>query len=83
MVGPVACYYSVISIFTFCVLTLFVGGCYYLGVEVVDFESGFGGIGSLYDGGGWSLLIVGAGLLMTLFVVLQLVRGISFSVFKG
>nr|YP_009034281.1 NADH dehydrogenase subunit 6 [Leiolepis reevesii]AHZ61483.1 NADH dehydrogenase subunit 6 [Leiolepis reevesii] len=41
--------------------------------------SGFEGISLLYNVGGVSLLVVGVGLLLTLFVVLELVRGVSFS----
>nr|YP_003667971.1 NADH dehydrogenase subunit 6 [Leiolepis guttata]BAJ08149.1 NADH dehydrogenase subunit 6 [Leiolepis guttata]BAQ00132.1 NADH dehydrogenase subunit 6 [Leiolepis boehmei] len=41
--------------------------------------SGFDGVSLLYEAGGLSLMVVGVGLLLTLFVVLELVRGVSFS----
>nr|BAQ00119.1 NADH dehydrogenase subunit 6 [Leiolepis belliana belliana] len=41
--------------------------------------SGFEGVSIFYGAGGVSLLTVGVGFLLTLFVVLELVRGVSFS----
>nr|YP_009517784.1 NADH dehydrogenase subunit 6 [Pseudocalotes microlepis]AQU64365.1 NADH dehydrogenase subunit 6 [Pseudocalotes microlepis]QGN67008.1 NADH dehydrogenase subunit 6 [Pseudocalotes microlepis] len=61
---------------------LYSGGSYKLATSM-GFDSGVGGICLLYSVGGWSLLILGASLLLTLLVVLELVRGIFFGVLKG
>nr|QUS63998.1 NADH dehydrogenase subunit 6 [Diploderma vela] len=65
-----------------CGAIMYAGGSCKLSV-IIGFESGYGGICLLYSVGGWGLAIVGASLLLTLFVVLELVRGISFGALKG
>nr|YP_009170391.1 NADH dehydrogenase subunit 6 [Conolophus subcristatus]ALE29389.1 NADH dehydrogenase subunit 6 [Conolophus subcristatus] len=51
------------------------GGVDASGVSVL--RSDFDGVSLLYSVGGWGLLICGWGLLLTLFVVLELTRGLS------
>nr|YP_010130637.1 NADH dehydrogenase subunit 6 [Diploderma micangshanensis]QPZ51736.1 NADH dehydrogenase subunit 6 [Diploderma micangshanensis] len=65
-----------------CGFVLCAGGSYKL-VGNIWFDSGYGGICLLYGVGGGGLVIVGAGLLLTLFVVLELVRGVSFGALKS
>nr|QXU57598.1 NADH dehydrogenase subunit 6 [Calotes emma] len=79
--SPVLWYYLFVSVWLFCGL-MAADGYQYFSVGGVGFESGFGGVSLLYGVGGWNLIIVGVGLLMTLFIVLELVRGVSFSIFK-
>nr|ACJ43555.1 NADH dehydrogenase subunit 6 [Cynops cyanurus]ARO89797.1 NADH dehydrogenase subunit 6 [Cynops cyanurus chuxiongensis] len=52
---------------------LFSGGCLDLGVVGLD----WGGVGGMYVFGGGLLVIVGWALLLTLFVVLEVTRGVS------
>nr|WDE78026.1 NADH dehydrogenase subunit 6 [Sphyrapicus varius] len=60
-----------------------VGGCFKLGVWTVDsggaifIRSDFSGVAMFYSWGGGMFLVAGWGLLLTLFVVLELVRGLS------
>nr|YP_009990934.1 NADH dehydrogenase subunit 6 [Psilopogon haemacephalus]QNN84300.1 NADH dehydrogenase subunit 6 [Psilopogon haemacephalus] len=72
------------------VLVLVLGGVVgglvdYCGLEVNTVDGGgmffvrldFGGVAEFYSWGVWMLLVAGWGLLLTLFVVLELVRGLS------
>nr|YP_010026549.1 NADH dehydrogenase subunit 6 [Calotes mystaceus]QOQ85771.1 NADH dehydrogenase subunit 6 [Calotes mystaceus] len=80
--GAMVVYYFVVGTsMLWC--SVYGGGSTYFGVGVADFESGFGGISLLYGQGGWMLALVGLGLLLTLLVVLELVRGVSFGVFSN
>lgn len=82
-VGCCALFYTVFGVYCVCCgFVLYAGGSYKLAGNPW-FDSGYGGICLLYDVGGWGLVVVGAGLLLTLFVVLELVRGVSFGTFKS
>lgn len=49
-----------------------------LSVDICQFDPDYFGVPLLYSYGGYNLLIVGFCLLLTLIVVVELVRGISF-----
>nr|ARM56351.1 NADH dehydrogenase subunit 6 [Draco maculatus] len=53
-----------------------------VGEVVGGFDSGFGGVCELYSLGGYYLFVLGWALLLTLFVVLELVRGAFFGSLK-
>nr|BAJ08123.1 NADH dehydrogenase subunit 6 [Rieppeleon kerstenii] len=54
---------------------LFLDCVVHWGVLFEDIVVDWGGVVLLWGGGGWGFLILGVGLLLTLFVVLYLVRG--------
>nr|QKG02544.1 NADH dehydrogenase subunit 6 [Diploderma splendidum] len=83
VVGCYVLFYTVVGVYCVCCgFVLYAGGSYKLAGSFW-FDSGYGGICLLYSVGGWGLVVVGAGLLLTLFVVLELVRGVSFGALKS
>uniref|UniRef100_UPI0030E36994 NADH dehydrogenase subunit 6 n=1 Tax=Laudakia tuberculata TaxID=118215 RepID=UPI0030E36994 len=76
----------VVMVLVFVPLFYGYGGFVTFGVERFGlccvFDSGYFGVSLLYLVGGVSLLFVGFCLLLTLFVVLELVRGVSFGAYK-